>query len=127
MQILMLQKDYDLIAQDECKDPALNTCHQYANCTDTLESYFCTCLTGYEDRSPNPKEPGRLCVKSNSNGKCPLFQGLTARYALFQLKIRAQTRNTIAPRMESVFRIHLVTSRADAKRATLINILLFRA
>ena len=32
---------------DECADSLLNNCSVYANCTDTIGSYDCTCLVGF--------------------------------------------------------------------------------
>lgn len=34
-------------ALDKCQSPELNDCHEKANCTNTPDSYSCTCLDGY--------------------------------------------------------------------------------
>ena len=36
---------------DECSDPELNRCSQFADCLNTPGSYECKCLVGYIDMS----------------------------------------------------------------------------
>lgn len=38
---------FDVQALDKCQSPELNDCHEKANCTNTPDSYSCTCLDGY--------------------------------------------------------------------------------
>lgn len=45
---------------DECAAPQLNSCSPHAYCTNTVESYTCTCHPGYHDL--NPSQPGTVCM-----------------------------------------------------------------
>ncbi|KRX65974.1 Transmembrane matrix receptor MUP-4, partial [Trichinella sp. T9] len=48
---------------DECAHQ-LHDCSPHATCTDTFDSYICSCLPGYIDKSRDPiREPGRICEK----------------------------------------------------------------
>ncbi|GMS89863.1 hypothetical protein PENTCL1PPCAC_12038, partial [Pristionchus entomophagus] len=47
---------------NECKNPSLNNCDSNADCVDTDDSFYCQCKTGFYDNSPNPAEPGRVCL-----------------------------------------------------------------
>ncbi|CAD5215432.1 unnamed protein product [Bursaphelenchus okinawaensis] len=48
---------------NECLSKSTNKCDKNADCQDTAESYYCTCRDGFYDQSPNPLEPGRVCVE----------------------------------------------------------------
>ncbi|XP_041482111.1 mucin-17-like isoform X2 [Lytechinus variegatus] len=60
---------------DECSNSTFNDCSQYADCTNTLGSFTCACLDGFQDTSPT-EDLGRQCEDFNecSNPKiCPEF------------------------------------------------------
>ena len=44
------------------QDSSLNKCHREAACQDTDDGYLCHCKEGFYDNSPNPREPGRICI-----------------------------------------------------------------
>ncbi|KHJ44769.1 EGF-like domain protein [Trichuris suis] len=47
-----------------CDNPSLNDCdRENAVCTETGESFSCSCIAGFLDVSPDPERPGRLCKK----------------------------------------------------------------
>ncbi|KAK6011346.1 EGF-like domain protein, partial [Ostertagia ostertagi] len=48
---------------DECS-AGTHDCDPNARCTDTDESYICTCNSGFLDKSPDQtKKPGRVCTQ----------------------------------------------------------------
>nr|XP_054770190.1 neurogenic locus notch homolog protein 1-like isoform X2 [Lytechinus pictus] len=61
---------------DECSNSTFNDCSQYADCTNTVGSFTCACLDGFQDTSPTDEDLGRQCEDFNecSNSKiCPEF------------------------------------------------------
>lgn len=48
---------------NECLNPNRNTCDRNADCRDLDYGYTCTCRHGFYDQSPNPQEPGRICIE----------------------------------------------------------------
>ncbi len=53
---------YNFSVVNECADPKLNDCHQAAKCTDTIDSFQCSCPPNSRDISPNAAFPGRVCL-----------------------------------------------------------------
>ncbi|CAJ0941120.1 unnamed protein product, partial [Mesorhabditis belari] len=48
---------------NECRDPKMNYCHkENADCVDTDDGFYCQCKPGFYDDSPDPLQPGTVCV-----------------------------------------------------------------
>ncbi|KAK0416184.1 hypothetical protein QR680_012332 [Steinernema hermaphroditum] len=47
---------------NECLDPKMNNCDSNALCQDLDDGFLCQCKPGFYDNSPNPLEPGRVCL-----------------------------------------------------------------
>ncbi|XP_016133722.1 uromodulin-like 1 [Sinocyclocheilus grahami] len=58
----IIEEVTNLVVQDvdECAVPQLNSCSRHAKCTNTEESYTCTCRPGCLDL--NPSQPGTVCM-----------------------------------------------------------------
>ena len=56
---------------NECRNPSLNNCSRFADCTDLEEGYECRCKTGYHDA--NPSHPGTVCNYSNPSFLSTIF------------------------------------------------------
>ncbi|KAM6983468.1 uromodulin-like 1 [Tautogolabrus adspersus] len=54
---------------NECTHPALHQCSLHANCTNTEDSYHCTCLQGYTD--VDPSNPGAHCRDESTTTEPP--------------------------------------------------------
>ncbi|XP_035660461.1 uncharacterized protein LOC118404837 [Branchiostoma floridae] len=47
---------------DECSDPEKTDCSPHAACLNTEGSFSCSCIMGYQDKSPDEaSRPGRVC------------------------------------------------------------------
>ncbi|XP_035676197.1 uncharacterized protein LOC118415601 [Branchiostoma floridae] len=47
---------------DECSDPEKTDCSPHAACLNTVGSFSCSCIMGYQDKSPDvASRPGRVC------------------------------------------------------------------
>ncbi|CAD6188433.1 unnamed protein product [Caenorhabditis auriculariae] len=56
----------DICLIDECS-AGTHDCDPNAQCTDTDESYICSCRSGFLDKSPDQaKKPGRLCSQQRN-------------------------------------------------------------
>eukprot|EP00058_Branchiostoma_floridae_P001570 XP_002587058.1 hypothetical protein BRAFLDRAFT_102977 [Branchiostoma floridae] len=47
---------------DECSEPEKTDCSPHAACLNTIGSFSCSCIMGYQDKSPDvTSRPGRVC------------------------------------------------------------------
>ncbi|XP_035676239.1 fibrillin-1-like [Branchiostoma floridae] len=47
---------------DECSEPEKTDCSPHAACLNTVGSFSCSCIMGYQDKSPDvTSRPGRVC------------------------------------------------------------------
>lgn len=52
---------------NECSRPELNTCSPFAQCIDTTDGYFCSCMENFVDTSSQfGLLPGRKCSNASN-------------------------------------------------------------
>eukprot|EP00058_Branchiostoma_floridae_P002674 XP_002588162.1 hypothetical protein BRAFLDRAFT_68800 [Branchiostoma floridae] len=56
------ERGHQVSDHDECASPEDNTCSPFATCHNTVGSFTCACLDGFEDRSADYEDPpGHVC------------------------------------------------------------------
>ncbi|CAH1264418.1 OIT3 [Branchiostoma lanceolatum] len=74
---------------DECSDPEKTDCSPHAACLNTDGSFSCSCIMGYQDKSPDvASRPGRVCEwKGVSDSWVPAAAGAAAAAAVVIIAI----------------------------------------
>ncbi|CAH1253105.1 HSD17B6 [Branchiostoma lanceolatum] len=89
---------------DECSDPEKTDCSPHAACLNTDGSFSCSCIMGYQDKSPDvASRPGRVCEwEGVSDSWVPAAAGAAAAAAVVIIAIatakllcRAKRKNRI--------------------------------
>ncbi|XP_066283357.1 uncharacterized protein [Branchiostoma lanceolatum] len=74
---------------DECSDPEKTDCSPHAACLNTDGSFSCSCIMGYQDKSPDvASRPGRVCEPEGvSDSWVPAAAGASAAAAVLIIAI----------------------------------------
>ncbi|XP_066283356.1 uncharacterized protein [Branchiostoma lanceolatum] len=74
---------------DECSDPEKTDCSPHAACLNTDGSFSCSCIMGYQDKSPDvASRPGRVCEPEGvSDSWFPAAAGAAAAAAVVIIAI----------------------------------------
>ncbi|XP_066283348.1 uncharacterized protein [Branchiostoma lanceolatum] len=74
---------------DECSDPEKTDCSPHAACLNTDGSFSCSCIMGYQDKSPDvASRPGRVCEPEGvSDSWVPAAAGAAAAAAVVIIAI----------------------------------------
>ncbi|XP_078597318.1 63 kDa sperm flagellar membrane protein-like isoform X2 [Branchiostoma floridae x Branchiostoma japonicum] len=89
---------------DECSEPEKTDCSPHAACLNTDGSFSCSCIMGYQDKSPDvASRPGRVCeLEGVSDSWVPAAAGAAAAAAVVVIVIatarflcRAKRKNKI--------------------------------
>jgi len=88
----------------------MNNCSENAKCTDTFEGFYCTCLPGFLDKSPE-NSTGILCEKRTNN--CIFSQRLNFLIDGFKPKIRVSTKMSTVHPMPNAYRIIRMVTGVD--------------
>ncbi|XP_078594592.1 uncharacterized protein LOC144872397 isoform X2 [Branchiostoma floridae x Branchiostoma japonicum] len=85
--------DVTITDYDECSDPQKTDCSPHANCVNTVGSFTCSCIMGYQDKSPDvASRPGRVCELGGvSDSWVPVAAGAAAVAAVVIIAIATVT------------------------------------
>ncbi|XP_078593856.1 uncharacterized protein LOC144871822 isoform X2 [Branchiostoma floridae x Branchiostoma japonicum] len=79
---------------DECSDPEKTDCSPQAACLNTEGSFSCSCIMGYQDKSPDEaSRPGRVCQPEGASDSwiIPAAAGASAAAAVVLIAIATVT------------------------------------